>query len=76
MHKNYILLYFLAFGSKARIITPEYLGKSIYKSYKGYTDNYEKNETKHIYFKKSRTKLPCFNTKIIDFYHSLIKSYK
>ena len=40
-----LLLYFLAFGSKARIITPEYLGKSIYKSYKGYTDNYEKNET-------------------------------
>jgi hypothetical protein len=40
---NQLLLYFLAFGSKARIISPEYLGKAIYKSYKGYTDNYEKN---------------------------------
>ena len=38
-----LLHYFLAFGSKARIITPEYLGKSIYKSYKGYIDNYEKH---------------------------------
>lgn len=37
-----LLLYFMSFGSKARIISPDYLGKSIYKSYKGYTDNYEK----------------------------------
>lgn len=37
-----LLLYFLSYGSKARIIKPEYLAKSIYKSYKGYTDHYEK----------------------------------
>lgn len=37
-----LLLYFLSFGSKVKIISPEYLAKSIYKSYKGYTNEYEK----------------------------------
>lgn len=36
-------IYFLAFGNKARIIRPDYLGESIYRSYKGYTDKYEKH---------------------------------
>ncbi len=38
-----LLLYFSSFGSKVKIISPEYLAKSIYKSYKGYTDEYEKS---------------------------------
>lgn len=38
-------LYFLSFGSKARIISPEYLGKAIYKNYKGYTDKFEENHS-------------------------------
>lgn len=42
-----LLLYFLSFGSNAKIIKPNYLRESIYKSYKGYTDNYEEH-LKHI----------------------------
>ncbi len=36
-----LLLYFMPFGSRIKIISPNYLAKSIYKSYKGYTDYYE-----------------------------------
>lgn len=37
-----LFVYFIGFGDKVKIISPIYLAKSIYKSYKGYTDEYEK----------------------------------
>lgn len=36
--------YFQSFGNKAKIITPDYLAKEIYKSYKEYIDDYENNK--------------------------------
>lgn len=36
-----LLLYFLSFGDRVKVISPDYLAKSIYKSYKGYTNVYE-----------------------------------
>jgi len=38
-----LLFYFLSFGSKAKIISPEYLALSIYKNYKSYIEDFEKN---------------------------------
>ncbi len=36
-----LLLYFISFGSKIKIISPENLARSIYTNYKGYIKNYE-----------------------------------
>lgn len=36
-----LLNYFIAFGGKIKIVSPEYLAKSIYKSYKSYITVYE-----------------------------------
>lgn len=38
-----LLSYFISFGGKIKVVAPQYLAKSIYKSYKSYIDYYEEN---------------------------------